>query len=376
MIPVARPCFGEEEERAVAAVLRSGWVAQGPETVAFEREFAGYVGVSHAVATSSCTTALHLAVEAAGIGPGDEVLFPAYTFPATANAVLHAGGTPVPVDIDPVTLNLDAKKTAAAVTPRTKAVIAVHLFGCACPMSSLESLCREHDLFLIEDAACAVGTMVEGRPAGSVGRVACFSFHARKVLTSGEGGMLTTDDESTAHLLRSLRNHGADRSAEERQKEGSAPPAPRFGRPGYNYRISDIQSAVGRVQLSRLPAFLKERRELAERYAEGLAGLSGLRLPPLPGDAGHSFQSFVVVLDPPAPVDAPALMGTLADQGISTRIGTFAVHREPYFADLFPQIPALPEAEHAAQASVALPLYNGLSVPDQDRVIRALHAIW
>lgn len=376
MIPLSRPAFGPEEEEAVRDVLRSGWVAQGPATAAFERQAAEAIGVPHAIAVSSCTTALHLAVLAADVGPGDEVILPAFTFPATANAVLYAGAVPVLVDVDPATLNIDPRRAEEAVTPRTKAVIGVHLFGFPFEVAALRALCDRHGLRLLEDAACAIGTRIDGRMAGGFGDVACFSLHARKVITCGEGGLLTTQDDAMAERMRSLRTHGADRAAEARQGEGLAPPSPRYVRLGYNYRLSDIQSAVAATQLRRLEGFVRERNELAQRYDAELEGLPGLRLPPRRPGWLHSYQSYVVVLEPEAPVAARPLMDALAARGISTRTGTYAVHREPYYREHAGPEPSLPASEHAAEASVALPLFNGLTRADQDAVIAALHAAW
>lgn len=377
-IPLARPFFGREEEEAVAEVLRTGWVAQGPTTAKFEEEFARAVDVPHAIATSSCTTALHLAVIASGAGPGDEVILPSYTFPATANAVLYEGATPVLADIEPESLNLDPADAIRAITPRTKAVIGVHLFGCPCKIEELERICEERQIFLVEDAACAIGTRAGSRAAGAFGNIACFSFHARKIVSTGEGGMLTTRTESVAELVRSLRTHGADRAAEVRQAEGAAPATAQYVRLGYNYRISDVQSAIGRVQLGRLAGFVDERVRLARRYDDAFAGLAGLRLPPrIAPEAGvHSYQSYVVVLEKGAPIEPGPFMAALARLGISTRVGTYAVHKQPYFLRAFGQPRPLPFSEEAATRSVALPLYNGLAFEDQDRVIEAVHATW
>lgn len=375
LIPIARPCFGPEEEQAVAEVLRSGWVAQGPATAALEEEFARATGVPQAVATSSCTTALHLAVLACGVGPGDEVVLPSYTFPATANAVLYVGAVPVLADIDPATLNLDVRAAASAIGPRTRAVIGVHLFGAPCDIVAVRALCRERNVALIEDAACAVGTTVDGAPAGSFGDVACFSFHARKVVTCGEGGMLTTHDQERAELMRSLRTHGADRSAEQRHAEGAAPADAMYTRLGYNYRLSDVQAAIARVQLGRLRTFVAERRALAARYDDAFASLSGLRLPPR--SPGHSYQSYVVVLEDDAALEPADFMTFLAERGVSTRVGTYAIHRQPYHVAAAARTPSpLTVSDQAARRSVALPIFNGLLQSDQDCVIDAVHAAW
>ncbi len=375
MIPLARPFFGPEEESAVAEVLRSGWVAQGPTTASLEKEFAAAVGTKHALAASSCTTALHLAVVASGAGRGDEVILPSYTFPATANAVLYEGATPVLVDVDPATLNIDPEAVEAAITERTKAIIGVHLFGQPCDIVRLEEIARERGLFLIEDAACAIGTRIGGRAAGCFGNVACFSLHARKVVTCGEGGMLTTDDDGIAELISSLRTHGVDRSAEARHAEGVAPAVARYVRMGYNYRLSDVQSAVARVQLERLDGFVTERDGIASRYSEEFSDLPGLRRPPRPAGGVHSWQSYVVVVEREAPVEPEVFMARLAERGVSTRIGTYAVHTEPYFRERFGEL-SLPASEEAAARSVALPIWNGMPAGSVDEVVGSVREVW
>ncbi len=375
MIPVARPCFGAEEEAAVLEVLRSGWVAQGPTTALFEEEFARAVGTRHAIATSSCTTALHLAVIASGAGPGDEVILPSFTFPATANAVLYEGATPVLVDIDPDTLNIDPQAVEAALTDRTRAILGVHLFGAPCEIGRLAEIARVRGAFLIEDAACAIGTEIGGRAAGSFGDVACFSLHARKVTTCGEGGMITTDDDAIAERLRSLCNHGADRSAAARHAEGAAPAVVQYTQLGYNYRLSDVQAAIGRVQLGRLESFVEERGRIAVAYEAALSGLTGLHLPRRPADGRHSWQSYVVSLGEDSPIAPEAFMATLADRGVSTRIGTYAVHREPYFRERFGTL-SLPASDAAFLRSVALPIFNGMPDESVEEVIASIRAIW
>jgi perosamine synthetase len=376
VIPLARPWFGPEEEAAAAEVLRSGWVAQGPTTAAFEDAFARAVDVTHAVAASSCTTALHLAMDVCGVKPGDEVVLPSFTFPATANAVLYAGGVPVLVDVDPATLNVDPEALDAACTSRTRAILGVHLFGAPCEIGTLAEIARRRNVALIEDAACAIGTTHDGRPAGGLGDVGCFSLHARKVITCGEGGVLTTNDEERAELARSLRTHGADRSAEHRHAEGAAPSDAMYVHLGYNYRLSDVQAAIALVQLGRLDGFVAERRALARRYDEAFGPLEGLRLPPDAPDRRHSYQSYVVIVEAAAPLDAADLMARLAERGISTRVGTYAIHRQPYLGERA-RIPfPLTASDEAARCSVALPLFNGLDASDQDRVIEEVQAIW
>lgn len=375
MIPLTRPFFGKEEAEAVAEVLAGGWVAQGPATRDLETDLAVTVGARHAIATSSCTTALHLAVVATGIGPGDEVILPSFTFPATANAVLYEGATPVLVDVRP-DLNVDPAAVAAAVGPRTKAVIGVHLFGWPCAVDELRSICAEHGLVFIEDAACAIGTAVDGRAAGSFGDVACFSFHGRKVLTCGEGGALTTSDDDLARRLRSLRTHGADEGAAAREASSSVPRPARYVALGYNYRLSDVQAAIARVQLRRLSSFLDERREIAARYEEGLRDLEGLRLPPRDAGRIHSYQSYVVTLEKQAPREPDALREALASAGVATQIGTYAVHRQPYLPESCRPRTPLPVTEEAAERAIAIPMFNGLTRDDQARVIEAIRTAW
>jgi dTDP-4-amino-4,6-dideoxygalactose transaminase len=373
MIPLSRPYFGSEELGAVREVLETGWVAQGPTTARFEQEFAELARVSHAIATSSCTTALHLAVVAGGIGPGDEVILPSFTFPATANAVLYERGVPVLVDIERDTLNIDVEAARRAINSRTKAIVGVHLFGFPCEIEKLRELARDKGLFLVEDAACAIGTEIEGRPVGGFGDLACFSFHGRKIVTCGEGGMLTTDDAALAAKLRSLRTHGASEPAEVKHQRGPVSDVTSYVRLGYNYRISDVQSAIARVQLRRLESFVKEREALAQRYEEALDGLP-LRLPPRRVGLRHSYQSFVVVLEKDAG-NATVFRAQLAERGITTRVGTYAIHRQPYFPrELVPEAP-LPFSEEAAERSVALPLFNGMTRADQEVVVSAVREI-
>ena len=375
MIPLTRPFFGAEETEAVGEVLASGWVAQGPKTRELEAELATVVGARHGVAASSATTALHLAVVATGIARGDEVILPSFTFPATANAVLYEGATPVFVDVEAATLNMDVRAVEAAITKRTRAIIGVHLFGWPCEMDALRELCDGREIVLIEDAACGIGTELDGRQAGSLGDVACFSFHGRKVLTCGEGGMLTTSDDALAESLRSLRTHGADAGAHAREAHG-VPRAAEYVRLGYNYRLSDVQAAIARVQLRRLELFLRERNEIARRYDEALRELPGLRLPPRRAGRVHSYQSYVIVLERSAPIEPDRLRASLAERNISTQIGTYAVHRQPYLPESCrPQGP-LPVTEEAAERSVAIPMFNGLGQDDQERVIEGIRGAW
>ncbi len=287
MIPIALPVLAGEEAEAASAAVLSGWVSQGPQVAAFEREFAALVDAPYACAVSNCTTALHLALAALDIGPGDEVITASHSFIATANCIRYCGATPVFADIDPDTYNIDPDKVAEAITPNTRAIIAVHQMGMPCDLSALAALADRHDIVLIEDAACAAGSQIRlnsdwewiGKPRG---KIACFSFHPRKVITTGEGGMLTTSDAELDRKFRLLRQHGM-----------SVPDTVRHGSPqvifedylmvGFNYRMTDIQAAVGRKQLERLSELVSRRRAIAARYVELLGNIEGLRLPGEPG---------------------------------------------------------------------------------------------
>src|SRR5205823_819974 len=288
-IPIARPYVGPEEEQAVIQSLRSGWLSQGPRVAEFEKQFAQYVGAKHAIAVSSCTAALHLAFIGAGIGSGDEVLCPSLSFIATANSVRYVGATPIFVDIDPLTYNLDPNRIEAAITPRTKAVLAVHQIGLPAALQEILEIARRRNLVVIEDAACAIGSIYTGQRIGSPhASMACFSFHPRKILTTGEGGMITTSEEKVAARLRRLRQHAMSVSAAVRHNADKVV-FECYDEVGYNYRMTDLQAAVGLVQLHRLDDFLRRRRDLAARYSEELKRVSWLICPTEAEGCRHNF---------------------------------------------------------------------------------------
>jgi perosamine synthetase len=373
VIPIAIPLLDKEEADAAREAVLSGWVSQGPQVAAFEREFAALVGAPHACAVSNCTTALHLALLAANIGPGDEVITTSHSFIATANCIRYCGATPVFVDIDPDTFNINPDRVAEAITSRTRAIIAVHQMGMPCDLAALATIADRHGVILIEDAACAAGSEIRvnghwdriGKPHGLI---ACFSFHPRKVITTGEGGMLTTADPELDRKFRLLRQHGM--SVPDTVRHGSAQVIfEEYLMVGYNYRMTDIQAAVGRKQLERLPELVARRRSLASRYTELLGNIEGLILPFEPQWARSNWQSYCVRL--PDHVDQKALMQRFLDQGIATRRGIMCSHREqPYLNGKEPH--DLRQSELAQDHSILLPIYAQMTEDNQVLVAETL----
>lgn len=355
MIPLARPEIGEAEVEAVARVLRTGHLVQGAVVAEFERRVAEYVGARHAVAVSSGTAALHVALLAAGVKAGDEVLVPDFTYPATANVVELVGARAVFADIELATFNIDARSAAAAVTPRTRAILPVHLFGQPADMETVSALARERGLLVIEDAACALGAAYRGRKCGVFGDVACFSFHPRKVITTGEGGMLVTSDDAVAERARALRNHGL--------MPTSGPP---FQFPGLNYRLTEFQAAMGLVQLDRLEVFLQRRAALARLYDRALAGIRRLERPRVMEGAHPVWQSYVVLLA--SGVVRDELRRRLAERGIETTLGTYSVTAQPAYGGVH----AFPNSRRAYEQSLCLPLHTRMADDDVEVVARAL----
>jgi perosamine synthetase len=332
-LPIARPALGEAEAEAARRAILSGWVTQGPEVEAFEREFAAYVAAPHACAVSSCTAALHVALAALGVGPGDEIVTASHSFIATANAIRYVGAVPVFADVALATGNLDPDQVAAAISPRCRAILAVHQVGMPADLERLLALADRHGLPVIEDAACAVGTELEwqgawqriGRPHG---RIACFSFHPRKLLTTGDGGMLTTADPALDQTFRRLRQHGMTVSDRDRHAAGAVVQES-YDRVGFNYRLTDIQAAVGREQLKRLPELVARRRAQVARYRALLAAAPAIELPQEPNWARTNWQSFAVMLGSQALRDR--VMARLLEAGIATRPGVMTAHREPAY---------------------------------------------
>lgn len=375
-IQISEPSIGPEALVALEQVLASGWLTQGAKVAEFEQLFARVAGVEHAIATTSCTTAMHLALYAAGIGPGDEVLVPAFTWVATANVVSYTGAEPVFVDVDPVTFNIDPADAAKRVTSRTKAAIPVHLFGLCADVAAIRALLPD-SAFILEDAACAVGAHDGQEAAGALGDAGAFSFHPRKIVTTGEGGMITTNDGDLAARMRTLRNHGASVSEEQRHLGTQPYLLPDFDVLGFNYRLTDLQAAVGIGQLAQLKDLVAFRSHWAGWYRARLAHLSWLRLPEEPRYGRHSWQSFVTIVDPrSAPKPRNAMMAELEANGISTRPGTHALHTLGYHRSRFGTSAAdYPVAYACAEQSMSLPLHNRMSPDDFERVAGALEAL-
>jgi perosamine synthetase len=373
-IPITKPLLGEPEERAVLDVIRSGWLVQGPRVAAFEREVAAYVGCAHAVATSSCTTALHLALLLHGIGPGDEVIVPSFTFIATANAVRYTGAAPVFVDIDPRTYNIDPCAVEAAITRRTRAIIPVHQLGLAADMRPLIDIASAHGLVLIEDAAPAIGAAYKGRRVGGLGNTACLSFHPRKAITTGEGGMLLTDDPILAERARVMRAHGMSISDLARHQAQQVV-IEEYRELGFNYRMTDLQAAIGIEQLRRLPFIIDRRRALAQRYAEALADMDGVQLPFSSDETPHTYQSYMLQLSPSLPLGRDALMQNLLAAGVATRRGVMAIHLEPAYRERYSSL-RLPVTESATRNTLLLPIFATMTSLEQRHVIHAVrHAL-
>jgi dTDP-4-amino-4,6-dideoxygalactose transaminase len=369
VIPVARPMLGEEEAAAAAAVILSGWVAQGPRVAEFERAMAERVGAAHAVAVSSCTAGLHLALAVLGLGPGDEVIVPSLSFIATANAARYVGATPVFADVDDATQNLTPETIAAAITSATRAVILVHQAGIPADIEAVSELCNAHGIEVIEDAACAIGSTYRGQLIGMHSDLVVFSFHPRKVITTGEGGMITTSRTEWATRVRRLREHGMSVSAADRH-QSRQPVVESYLETGFNFRMTDIQAAVGLVQLGRLDPLVQRRRMLAERYQELLAGVPGLRFASDPPYGTTNYQSFWVVLPPDFPVDRNTLMRLLTERDVSPRRGIMAAHLEPAYAGAL-RTP-LPVTERLTRDSLILPLFHEMTEEQQDRVAEVI----
>jgi dTDP-4-amino-4,6-dideoxygalactose transaminase len=377
LLPIAKPWTDEREVQAVARTILSGWITQGPEVAAFEREFSAYAGSPFACAVSNCTAALHMALLAAGVGPGDEVVTVSHSFIATANSVRYCGAEPVFVDIDPATFNMDPSRIDAAITPRTKAILCVHQIGMPCDMVSLVPIARRRGLPLIEDAACAIGSEIRwngawekiGKPHGDI---ACFSFHPRKVITTGDGGMLTTQDEGIDRKFRLLRQHGMSVPDSVRHKSKTVE-FESYPVLGYNYRLTDLQAALGREQLKKLDEIVSRRRALAALYGQLLPGRTpDIVLPFEPEYVRTNWQSFCVRL--PDYAGQHEIMQMMLDKGMATRRGIMCAHREPAYANTVAATASLPHSQSAQDRTILLPLFPQMSDADVVRVVEGLAA--
>ena len=375
-VPIALPSMGEEEWQALREPLMSGWLTQGPKVAAFERAFAERHQVEYALAPTSCTTALHLVLAALGIGPGDEVIVPSFTWVATANAVLYCGATPMLCDVDRRTNNIDPVSVEQKLTARTKAIIPVHLFGLCADMEALRALLPAN-VKIVEDAACATGARYRGASAGTLGDAACFSFHPRKSITTGEGGMLVTNDAALATRADVLRNHGASISEEQRHHGPQPYLLASFDELGFNYRMTDMQAAIGLVQLGKLDAFIAERDRWARFYRDALADIDWMRQPVVPNDGQHAWQAYVTYVDPErAPLPRNEIMSRLHARGVATRPGTHAVHMLGYYRERFGfDVDDFPGARDCERNTMAIPLHNRMNCDDYKYVVDCLKDI-
>jgi perosamine synthetase len=372
-IPITKPYMDEAEAQAAATAVRSGWIVQGPMVAAFEAAITQRLGVKHAVAVSNCTTALDLSLLCSGIGPGDEVIVPSFSFIATANAVLHVGATPVFVDIDPKTYNIDPGLIEAAITPRTKAIIPVAQIGLAADIYPILEIARAHNLQVIEDAAPSIGATYHGRPVGSVSPVTCFSFHPRKSISTGEGGIIATDSDEIAEKARVLRSHGASVSDLARHKADKVI-IEEYAELGYNYRMTDIQASIGIEQLKKLDYVLEMRNKLAARYGQLLAEFKGITTPFVPDYATHTYQSYAIRLDPQIVPSREVIMERMLKWGVATRRGVMAIHEEPLYRVKLQVKVSLPVTEEATRHTLLLPIYTTMTEEEQDYVVEALRA--
>lgn len=368
-IAISLPVTGEEEWEATREPLINGWLTSGPKVREFEQLFAERHQVKHALAVTSATTALHLALVALEVGPGDEVIVPAFTWVSTANVVLYCGANVVFSDVDPLTFNIDPHDLLKRITSKTKAIIIVHLFGLCANMDEIKAIAG--NIPLIEDGACAVGAAYKGTSAGALGTIGCFSFHPRKSVTTGEGGMITTNDDHLANAMSMLRNHGASISEEQRHHGARPYILPNFNMLGYNYRMTDLQGAVGVVQIKKLDRFIDERTKWAAWYSEQLGEIPWLRTPQVGADYKHGWQSFVTIVDEKkAPFSRNEIMEKLQEHGISTRPGTHAVHMLTYYSHRYNIKPGdYPGAQMSNDYSMAIPLHNRMVAKDYQYVV-------
>ncbi|MBM77138.1 MAG: perosamine synthetase [Crocinitomicaceae bacterium] len=375
-IAISLPVTGEDEWQAVKEPIMSGWITSGPKVNQFEKLFAEKHDVNHAIAVTSATTALHLALLSLEIGDGDEVIVPAFTWVSTANVVLYCNAKLVFVDIDTNTFNIDLKDLKRKITSKTKAIIPVHLFGLCADVFRIREIVGDK-IFIIEDAACAAGAMYKNQYAGSLGDIGCFSFHPRKSITTGEGGMITTNNKDLAEKVSMLRNHGASISEEQRHNGPKPYILPEFNLLGYNYRMTDLQGAMGVAQINKLDQFIKERSKWAQFYLDEFNNINWLKLPVIREGYKHGWQSFVTLIDESkSPGSRSQIMEKLQNAGISTRPGTHAVHMLSYYKNLMGINDfEFPNAKAANDFSMSIPLHNRMNKDDFKYVVKVIKSL-
>jgi dTDP-4-amino-4,6-dideoxygalactose transaminase len=370
MIPIAKPYLSKDEAQSAYDTILTGWVTQGPRVEEFEKKFCGYTGAKYAAAVSNCTTALHLALIAAGIRPGDEVICPSMSYVASTNCIKYTGATPVFAEVESETYNIDVKHAEKLITEKTKAIIIVHQIGMPADIDAFNKLCKDHNLKLIEDAACAIGSAYKGKKIGSHSELVCFSFHPRKVITTGEGGMIATSNEEYYKRIKLLRQHGMSVSDRVRHQSDKIIFEDHIEL-GYNYRMTDFQAAIGLRQLEKLDIIIDERRKIALKYIRGLKDLDCIRLPEEREGYFTNYQSFSIYLKENCPVSRNGLMQLLLDAGISSRRGVMTSHRETVYASDYKGL-SLPVSEDASDRSIMIPLYIPMEDKDIDYVISVL----
>ncbi len=368
--PLTKPFFNRNEEKAVIEVLRSGWHTQGPKVEEFENEIAKYTHSRYAIAVSSCTTALHLALIIAGVGKNDEVLVPSFTFIASVNVIVQAGSTPVFIEIDEKTYNIDPRRLEEKITKKTKAIIIVDQVGLPCDFDSIKKIARKHNLFLIEDAACALGSFYKQKPVGGFSDITCFSFHPRKLISCGEGGIITTNIKRIAEQARILRSHGASISDHLRHSAKKVS-IETYTTAGFNYRLTDIQAAIGLEQLKKMSTILSKRNFLAKRYSKELSKIKSIDIPFVPNYATPNWQSYIIKLSKNAKVSQKILMQNLLKRGVATRRGVMACHLEPYYKKRFRNT-FLPITERLTRNTISLPIFPQMTNIEQEYVIETL----
>ena len=385
MIPIARTSLTDAEIESVLAPLRSGWLVQGPKVREFEDKWSAFTGAKHSVAVTSCTTALHLSLAALGFGPGDEAIVPAFTWISTANVVEHLGGKVVFCDIDLRTFNIETVQIESKITNKTRVILPVHLFGLAADMCAIHAIARKHNLWVVEDAACGFGAKFQDKHVGTFGNTGCFSFHPRKAITTGEGGMVTTDEKVLAEKMRRMRDHGAGLSDLQRHQGSKPYLLSDHPEAGFNYRMTDLQASLGSTQMDRAKAIVKERQEIALRYNEAFASLTWLQTPAKINGYEHGYQSYPCLFQPeeirPERISdinqkRNEWMDRLFQFGISTRPATHAVHMLSYYQQKYKIKPSdFPNAWAANDCSISLPLFHGMTEEEQQRVIKTVKEI-